>query len=69
MAINGFMLFWAERVQKNPSLADEDIKIGMTVASFKKQQEKAFNAGRDRQLLLDKGKKGSVDDLFGGLFR
>lgn len=63
---NNFQLYWARIVQKNPKLSTDDTKMTISVAAFKKQQEKAFRAGRDAEV-RDRGGRGTVDDLLKGL--
>lgn len=43
-----FAQYWNNLTQKNPSLL-ESSKITLTVESFKRQLEKAFDAGLDNQ--------------------
>ena len=44
-----FDAYWANLVKKNPGLADQETKMTVTVAAFKKALEQAFRTGMDDQ--------------------
>lgn len=44
-----FDAYWANLVKKNPGLADQETKMTVTVAAFKKTLEQAFRTGMDDQ--------------------
>lgn len=55
-----FLEYWGRLISSNESLKEPENKMTISVASFRKQLEKAFEAGKE-------GSGGSLfDQLFGG---
>lgn len=50
--------YWARLVAANKSLSNEDTKMTISVAAFKKQIEKAYNAGAADKAEVAKKLKG-----------
>lgn len=61
-----FIDYWSHLKQKNPSLCHDDSKMTISVASFKKQLEKAYKAGSNAALTQDK--KGPFESFMDSLF-
>lgn len=68
-----FHHYWFRLCQKNNQLIKDDTKMTITVASFKRQLEKAYTAGTaDRAAVEEQLKPKNpfdLNDLFGGLGR
>ena len=70
-----FSQYWSKLKVSNKALETEDLQMKITVKSFKKQLEKAFNAGKQKSVseaakdFENLGKKDPMkdfSDLFGG---
>ena len=68
-----FYEYWNRLLVQNPNLGRDDIKMTISVESFKKQLAKAFEEGRKHPLTSRKdaaddfakfGRKESVSDIF-----
>lgn len=57
-----FCFYWARIVHANESLKDESSRMTLSVESFKRQLEKAYEKGREDE------KSSRPADPFGGLF-
>lgn len=65
-----FSKWWFQRRAKNPALNDEESKMTISVAEFRRQQEIAFNAGRLDGLSAKEpdGKSDSFSRLYNNIF-
>lgn len=71
-----FVVFWKRKTEANPSLAEGDVMLRISVESFRKQLEIAFQAGREAQQdlharaneLREKYGKTPFEQLFGRHF-
>lgn len=70
-----FNQYWTKLTKSNKSLSNPDTEMKISVASFKKQLEKAFKAGRAKTTAQaakefeDLGKKPNVTDSFDDMFK
>lgn len=62
-----FAAFWTRLCDRNPPLLDSDNKLTLSVASFKLQLERAYQAGRADAATTTAGLSG-ISDLFGDIF-
>lgn len=71
-----FLKYWRNLIEKNPPLGTEGQRLNLSVESFQKAQEQAFEAGRQAQIKLreaadelrEKYGKSPFEKLFGGPF-
>lgn len=63
-----FVDYWKRLVARNKHLGDENMKMTITVASFKREIEKAYFSGADDCDDADRSSSGTFDSLFGGIF-
>lgn len=62
-----FSKWWFQRRAKNPALNDEESKMTITVAEFRRQQEIAYKAGQLDGLSTQE--PDSKPDWFSGAFK
>lgn len=64
-----FSKWWFERRRANPSLNDEETKMTISVAEFRRQQERAYKAGHIHGVSERPGKDDLVSQVFGNMSR